>query len=78
MVKNLRNFRVDLKLQALIYQFYSTDRSYRFVALPTNMETVNFRSQRWKAAQTKSHTDDWALGSHPRDNGHVNSLDLRS
>ena len=34
-------------------------------------EMVNFRPQSLKAASKQNHTEDWALGCHPRDNGHV-------
>ena len=42
---------------------------YRKVAFLMYTEMVNFRPQSWKAAsKLKPH---WALGYHPRDNGHV-------
>ena len=31
-----------------------------------------------KPLQNENHTEDWALGSHPRDNGHVTHLSLKS
>ena len=45
---------------------------YRKVAFLMYTEMVNFRPQSWKAAsRNKNHTEDWELGCHPRDNGHV-------
>ena len=37
------------------------------------MEMVNFMPQSSKAAskQNKKYSEDWELGCHPRDNGHV-------
>ena len=32
---------------------------------------LNLGLEAEKQPQNKNHTDDWALGSHPRDNGHV-------
>ena len=42
------------------------------VAFPRYTESVKFRSQsRETASKKENHTEDWALGSHHRDNGHV-------
>ena len=41
------------------------------VAFPRYTESVKFRSQAEKQLQNENSTEDWALGSHPRDNGHV-------
>ena len=48
------------------------------VAFPRYTESVKFRSQsretglnRFNIILHENHTEDWALGSHPRDNGHV-------
>ena len=40
------------------------------VAFPRYTESVKF-SKAEKQLQNENHTEDWALGSHPRDNGHV-------
>ena len=34
-------------------------------------EMVDFRSQVEKQLRNYNHTEDWALGCHPRDNDHV-------
>ena len=41
------------------------------VAFPRYTESVKFRSQSREQLQNENRTEDWALGSHPRDNGHV-------
>ena len=41
------------------------------VAFPRYTESVKFRSKAEKQLQKENYTEDWALGSHPRDNGHV-------
>ena len=45
------------------------------VAFPRYTESVKFRSQirnrNQKQLQNENRTEDWTLGSHPRDNGHV-------
>ena len=41
------------------------------VAFPRYTESVKFKSQSRETASKRKHTEDWALGSHPRDNGHV-------
>ena len=41
------------------------------VEFPRYTESVKFRSQSRETAQNENHTEDWALGSHPRGNGHV-------
>ena len=38
------------------------------VAFPRYTESVKFRSQSFKVSKLQN---DWELGSHPRDNGHV-------
>ena len=34
-------------------------------------KVLNFGFKAEKQLQNENHTEDWALGSHPRDNGHV-------
>ena len=34
-------------------------------------KVLNFGLKTEKPLQNENHTEDWALGSHPRDNGHV-------
>ena len=34
-------------------------------------KVLNFGLKAEKPLQNENHTEDWALGSHPRDNGHV-------
>ena len=42
------------------------------VAFPSYMESVKFSGLKAeKQLQNENRTEDWALGSHPRDNGHV-------
>ena len=41
------------------------------VVFPRYTESVKFKSQTEKQLQNENHTEDWALGSHPRDNGHM-------
>ena len=49
----------------------TNDKVYRKVAILMYMEMSNFRPQAEKQLQNQNHTEDWALGFHPRDNGHV-------
>ena len=49
----------------------TNDKFYRKVAFLIYTEMVKFRSQSRETASKRNHTEDWALGSHPRDNGHV-------
>ena len=45
------------------------------VALLRCTEMSKFKSQILKtASQNKTHTEDWSVGSHSRDNGHVTKL----
>ena len=47
-------------------------QNLREVAFPRYTESVkNLGFKAEKQLQNKNHTEDWALGSHPRDNGHV-------
>ena len=46
------------------------DKFYRKVASLMYTEMVNFMPQSWKAASKLEPNEDWALGCHPRDNGH--------
>ena len=32
---------------------------------------LNLGLKAWNQLQNKNHTEDWALGCHPRENGHV-------
>ena len=41
------------------------------VAFPRYTESVKFRFFAEKQLQNENHAEDWALGSHPRGNGHV-------
>ena len=41
------------------------------VAFPSYTESVNLGLKAEKQLQNENHTEDWALGSHPRDNVHV-------
>ena len=41
------------------------------VAFPRYTESAKFKSQSRETASKRNHSEDWALGSHPRDNGHV-------
>ena len=40
-------------------------------SFPRYTESVKFKSKSRETVQNENHTEDWALGSHPRDNGHV-------
>ena len=42
------------------------------VAFPIGIrKVINLSLKAEKQLQNENHTEDWALGSHPRDNGHV-------
>ena len=41
------------------------------VAFPTIRKVLNLGLKAGKQLQNENHTEDWALGSHPRDNGQV-------
>ena len=36
-----------------------------------SLKWLNLGLKAGKPLQNENHTEDWALGSHPRDNGHV-------
>ena len=40
-------------------------------AFPVIRKVLNLCLKAEKQLQNENHTEDWALGSHPRDNGHV-------
>ena len=44
---------------------------YRKVAFLTYTKVLNLGFKAEKPLQNEIHTVDWALGRHPRDNGHV-------
>ena len=41
------------------------------VAFPRYTKVLNLGLKDEKQLQNENRTEDWALGSHPRDNGHV-------
>ena len=41
------------------------------VAFPRYTEVLNLGLKAEKQLKKENHTDDWVLGNHPRDNGHV-------
>ena len=41
------------------------------VAFPRYTEVLNLSLKAEKQLQNENHTEDWAPGGHPRDNGHV-------
>ena len=41
------------------------------VAFPRYTKVLNLGLKAEKELQNENHTKDWALGSHPRDNGHM-------
>ena len=43
-------------------------RKYHFLGI---LKVLNLGFKAEKQLQNENHTQDWALGSHPRDNGHV-------
>ena len=43
-------------------------RKWHFLGI---RKVVNLSLKAEKQLQNENHTEDWALGSHPRDNGHV-------
>ena len=43
-------------------------RKYHFLGI---RKVLNLGFKAEKQLQNENHTEDWALGSHPRDNGHV-------
>ena len=43
-------------------------RKYHFLGI---WKVLNLGFKAEKQLQNENHTEDWALGSHPRDNGHV-------
>ena len=51
----------------------TNDKFYRKVALLTKSirKVLNLGIKAEKPLQNENHTEDWALGSHPCDNGHV-------
>ena len=51
--------------------FWTNGKICAKVAFPSYTESVKFRSQSREKLQNENNTEDWALGSHPRDNGHV-------
>ena len=64
--------RHTLCLQMVEINYWTNGKIWAKVALPRYTESVKFRSQsRETASKRKPYTEDWALGSHPRDNGHV-------
>ena len=49
----------------------TNDKFFRKVALLRYTERLKFRCQSFNSASKQKRTEDWALGCHPRDNGHV-------
>ena len=47
------------------------DKFYRKVAFLTYTKVLNLGLKAEKPLQNENHTEDWALGCLPRDNGHV-------
>ena len=70
MVAEKRN-TVESRLQSRskIYgQTAKFARTYHFLGI---RKVLNLGFKAVKQLQNENHTEDWALGSHPRDNGHV-------
>ena len=49
--------------------YWTNDKICAKVAFPRYTESVKFRSESRETASKRA--EDWALGSHPRDNGHA-------
>ena len=58
-------------LQSLTKILRLTTNFYRKVAFLMYTGMVKFRLKAGKPLKNENHTEDWALGSHPHDNGHV-------
>ena len=51
--------------------FWTNGKICAKVAFHRYTESVKLGLKAEKQLQNENHTEDWALGSHPRDNGHV-------
>ena len=51
--------------------YWTNGKSYAKVPFLRYTESVKFSLKAEKQLQNENDTEDWALGSHPRDNGHV-------
>ena len=60
-----------LYLQSCAQIMRKNDKFYRKVAFLTYTKVLNLGLKAEKPLQNENHTEDWALGCHPRDNGHV-------